>query len=323
MDSTPRSPGAALSPPSAAVATPRDRLLICGCILLVTALAWVYLIHLARHMESPIDADMMAKMGMATNQPWTASDVFYTWVMWSVMMIGMMAASTLPVLLLFAGVHARRAEGGRSLAVLSFGLGYFAVWLGFSACAAMAQWALHQGALLSSAMATSSTAVGGAILVGAGVYQLSPLKGRCLTGCQSPLGFLMGNWRDGLRGAFAMGMRHGTFCLGCCWALMGVLFVVGVMNLVWVGVLTVFVLIEKIGPTGVRLARTGGAIMIALGVIMVSTGCSQAANPMRQSGYSSFRQARGSAGWTFGVRSSRKLEYGATNGSGADTVYVW
>src|SRR5205823_384968 len=130
MDSTPRSPGAALSPPSAAVATPRDRLLICGCILLVTALACVYLIHLARHMESPIDADMMAKMGMATNLAWTASDVFYTWVMWSVMMIGMMAASTLPVLLLFAGVHARRAESGRSLAVLSFGLGYFAVWLG-------------------------------------------------------------------------------------------------------------------------------------------------------------------------------------------------
>jgi predicted metal-binding membrane protein len=323
MASTPRSPGVALSLPSAAVATPRDRLLIGGCILLVTALAWVYLIHLARQMGSPIDAGMMAKMGMATNQPWTASDVFYTWVMWSVMMIGMMAASTVPVLLLFAGLHARRAAGGRSLAVLSFGLGYFAVWLGFSACAAMAQWALHQGALLSSAMATSSTAVGGAILVGAGVYQLSPLKGRCLTGCQSPLGFLMGNWRDGLRGAFAMGMRHGTFCLGCCWALMGVLFVVGVMNLVWVGVLTVFVLIEKIGPTGVRLARTGGAIMIALGVIMVSTGCSQAANPMRQSGYSSFRQARGSAGWTFGVRSSRKLEYGATNGSGADTVYVW
>ena len=89
----------------------------------------------------------------------------------------------------------------------------------------------------------------------------------------------MGNWRDGLRGAFAMGMRHGTLCLGCCWALMGVLFVVGVMNLVWVGVLTVFVLIEKIGPTGVRLARAGGAVMIALGVIMVSTGCSRAARP--------------------------------------------
>ena len=89
----------------------------------------------------------------------------------------------------------------------------------------------------------------------------------------------MGNWRDGVRGAFAMGMRHGTYCLGCCWALMGVLFVVGVMNLVWVGVLTVFVLLEKIGPTGVRLARTGGAIMIALGVIMVSTGCPRAARP--------------------------------------------
>ena len=108
MDSTPRSPGAARSPPSAAVATPRDRLLICGCIPLATVLAWVDLIHLARYMESPIDAAMMAKMGMATKQPWRASDVFYTWVMWSVMMIGMMAASTAPVLPLFAGVHARR-----------------------------------------------------------------------------------------------------------------------------------------------------------------------------------------------------------------------
>ena len=125
------------------------------------------------------------------------------------------------------------------------------------------------------------------------MYQLSPLKGRCLTGCQSPLGFLMGNWRDGLRGAFAMGMRHGTFCLGCCWALMGVLFVVGVMNLVWVGVLTVFVLIERIGPTGVRLARTGGATMIAPGVIMVSTGCSHAARPPAVMSTKTFSNQRG------------------------------
>ena len=133
----------------------------------------------------------------------------------------------------------------------------------------MAQWALHQAALLSSAMATSSTAVGGAILVGAGVYQLSPLKGRCLTGCQSPLGFLMGNWRDGLRGAFAMGMRHGTFCLGCCWALMGVLFVVGVMNLAWVGLLTVFILLERFGHAGMLAARVGGIVMVAAGVFLV------------------------------------------------------
>ena len=135
------------------------------------------------------------------------------------------------MLLLFAGVHAQRAERGVAPAVLLFGLGYLTVWLGFSACATVAQWALHQGALLSSTMATSSTRAAGAILIAAGAYQLTPLKGGCLTQCQSPLGFLMSNWRDGSSGAFLMGLRHGAFCLGCCWALMGVLFVVGVMNL--------------------------------------------------------------------------------------------
>jgi predicted metal-binding membrane protein len=272
MDSTPRSPGAAPSVPSAALAPRRDRLLIWGCILLVTVLAWAYLIHLAGLMGSPMDADAMAKMGMPMGRSWTATDAFYTWVMWSVMMIGMMAASALPVLLLFAGVQARRVDGGRSLAVLSFGLGYLSIWVGFSACATIAQWGLHQGALMNHSLATSSTAVGGAILVAAGLYQMSPLKGRCLSQCQSPLGFLMSHWRDGSRGAFTMGMRHGTFCLGCCWALMGVLFVVGVMNLLWVAALTVVVLIEKIGPAGFRLARTGGAVMIVLGVVMITTG---------------------------------------------------
>lgn len=222
-------------------------------------------------MSSAIEADrMMAKMGMPMNQPWGAREVFLTFVMWAVMMVGMMAAAALPVLLLFAGAHAQRAERGVALPVLSFGLGYIAAWLGFSACASMAQWALHQGALLSSTMATPSRLAAGAILIAAGAYQLTPLKSACLTRCQSPLGFLMSNWRDGSSGAFLMGLRHGVFCLGCCWALMGVLFVVGVMNLVWVGVLTVFILVEKIGPTGARVARVGGVILIALGVVLVS-----------------------------------------------------
>jgi predicted metal-binding membrane protein len=212
----------------------------------------------------------MARMGLGMNQPWGARDLFFSFVMWAVMMVGMMSAAALPVLLLFAGTHAQRAERGVAPAVLVFGLGYITVWLGFSACATVAQWALHQGALLSSTMATSSTRAAGAILMAAGVYQLTPLKGRCLTQCQSPLGYLMSNWRDGTSGAFLMGLRHGAFCLGCCWALMGVLFVVGVMNLVWVAVLTVFILVEKIGPTGARVARGGGAILIALGVILIA-----------------------------------------------------
>jgi predicted metal-binding membrane protein len=163
-----------------------------------------------------------------------------------------------------------RSDRGVVPAVPSFGLGYLAVWLAFSACATAAQWALHEGALLSPAMATSSTVVGGVILIAAGVYQLTPLKAGCLVGCRSPLGFLMSNWRDGTSGAFRMGFRHGIVCLGCCWALMAVLFVVGVMNLAWVGVLTLFILAEKIGPGGARVARAGGAVLIALGAVLLS-----------------------------------------------------
>ncbi len=271
MASTRRFPGAAPSPSPAAAPSRRGRALIVSCIVLVTALAWAYLVHLDRQMSSSIEADtMMAKMGMVMDQPWAAHDVLFTFAMWAVMMVGMMTPAALPVLLLFAGAHAQRTERGVAPAVLSFGLGYLAVWLGFSACATVAQWALHQGALLSSTMATSSTPAAGAILIAAGAYQLTPLKSGCLARCQSPLGFLMGNWRDGSSGAFLMGLRHGAFCLGCCWALMGVLFVVGVMNLAWVGVLTVFILVEKIGPTGARVARVGGAILISLGVILVS-----------------------------------------------------
>lgn len=271
MASTLPSRGEAHSPSPVPGPSRRDRALIASCIVLITALAWAYLVHLNRHMTSPIEGDpMMAAMGMVMNQPWDAGDLFLTFVMWAVMMVGMMAVPALPVLLLFAGMHAQRVDRGVVPAVPSFGLGYLIVWLAFSACATTAQWALHEGALLSSTMATSSTAVAGVILITAGSYQLTPLKTGCLTRCQSPLGFLLSNWRDGSSGAFLMGFRHGLFCLGCCWALMAVLFVVGVMNLAWVGVLTLFILAEKIGPPGARVSRVGGAILIALGAVLVS-----------------------------------------------------
>ena len=271
MASMRRLPGAVRNPPPVAALVSRDRVLIGSCLLLITALAWAYLVHLNHQMSSAIEAGtMMAAMGMPMNETWGIRDALYTFVMWAVMMIGMMTATATPVLLLFAGAHARRGEAGVAPAVIMFAVGYLAVWLGFSAGATLVQWVLHQGALLSSTMATSSPRIGGAILIAAGAYQLTPLKGRCLTQCQSPLGFLMSNWRDGATGAFRMGLRHGAFCLGCCWALMGVLFVVGVMNLAWVGALSVFILVEKLGPGAARLARLGGAILIAGGTVMMA-----------------------------------------------------
>jgi predicted metal-binding membrane protein len=258
------------SPSPVAALSGRDRLLISTCLVLITAIAWVYLLHLARQMASSTAYDaMMTQMGMAMDRPWTAADIFFTFVMWAVMMVGMMSGAAAPVLLLFAAARTTRGEPRVQLMVLMFGLGYLAVWAGFSACAAMAQWALHQAAILSPGMATSSPRVGGAILIIAGVYQLTPWKGACLAHCRSPLGFLMSNWREGRLGAFRMGMRHGTYCLGCCWALMCVLFVVGVMNLVWVAALTGFVLLEKIGPAGAVVARVAGAAMVVVGMVVI------------------------------------------------------
>jgi len=202
--------------------------------------------------------------------PWGAREVFLAFVMWAVMMVGMMTAPAAPVLLLYARTQSSRDRTGVPGAVLLFGLGYITVWLGFSACAAMMQWALHQGALLSPAMSASSRYLAGAILIAAGAYQLTPLKRACLTQCQSPLGFLMGHWRTGKSGSFWMGLRHGAYCLGCCWALMLVLFAVGVMNLAWVAVLAGFILVEKIGPPGALVSRIGGAIMIAFGVGLIA-----------------------------------------------------
>lgn len=211
-----------------------------------------------------------AAMGMSMMDiPWTAIDVFLTFAMWTVMMVGMMAGSAAPVLLLFAASRAKRAQAGVKSSVLMFGLGYLAVWAGFSACAALAQWALHEAAMLSPAMSASSPYLAGAILMVAGAYQLTPWKGACLTHCRSPLGFLMTHWRDGQLGAFRMGLGHGAYCLGCCWALMCVLFVVGVMNLVWVAVLTGLVLIEKIGRAGVMAARVAGAGMVIGGIVTI------------------------------------------------------
>jgi predicted metal-binding membrane protein len=213
---------------------------------------------------------MMAEMGMTVGKAWTLADVWFTFAMWVVMMVGMMAPAALPVLLLYAAARAGRDQRGFSIATLAFGLGYIAVWTSFSAGAALAQYGLHQAALLSSAMVSASGRLNGAVLLAAGAYQLTPWKANCLAHCRSPLGFLMTRWRDGAFGAFQMGIRHGAFCFGCCWAIMCLLFVVGVMNLVWIAVITLFVLIEKVGPAGAFVGRIAGAAMVLLGIAVIA-----------------------------------------------------
>ena len=269
MVSTHLSPGGTAN--SAAITVPhRDRILILACIALVTALAWAYLVHLDHQMSASMEyAKAMAAMGMPMDAPWTATDGLLTFAMWSVMMVGMMAPTASPMFMLFAGARAGRGHSAASPATLAFGLGYIAVWTGFSAAATAAQYALHQASLLSMAMASSSHLLTGVILLAAGIYQFTPWKLKCLKQCRSPLGFLLTHWRDGVTGAFQMGFLHGMFCLGCCWALMGLLFAVGVMNLVWVAVLTGFILFEKIGWAGVIVVRIAGAALVVAGIVVM------------------------------------------------------
>jgi predicted metal-binding membrane protein len=243
------------------------------CVAALTILAWAYLVHLEAQMSAAVaDEQMMAAMGMAMNTPWTGVDVLLTFGMWAVMMVGMMAPSATPVLLLAAKAPARQGQsGGRALPWM-FGVGYFLIWFGFSAVAALVQWALHQRAMLSPAMAASSPRLAAGILIGAGIYQFTPFKDACLTHCRSPLDFLMGHWRSGRTGAFRMGAHHGAYCLGCCWTLMAVLFAVGVMNLAWVAALTIFVLIEKterLAPASFWVSRIAGALLIVGGLIKI------------------------------------------------------
>ena len=215
------------------------------------------------------DGAMMAAIGIV-GTPWTPVDLLLTFAMWTVMMVGMMGVSAAPVLLVFGATRTAREQGDVAPATLAFSLGYGAVWTAFSLVATLVQWTLHETAMLSPAMAASNPLIEGAILIGAGVYQLTPFKGACLAHCRSPLAFLLTKWKNGRGGAFRMGIEHGAFCLGCCWALMSVLFVVGVMNLVWVAAFAMFVFLERIGPAPTLVGRVAGIGMIIIGVSVLA-----------------------------------------------------
>jgi predicted metal-binding membrane protein len=193
-------------------------------------------------------------------------------LMWAVMMAAMMLPSAAPMILLFGTIARRRQTTVDSPADAGvFGVGYVVVWAAFSLVAVALQFGLEQAALLSPMMSTTSRALAGAVLIGAGVYQWTPLKQDCLRRCRSPLDFLMTEWREGRRGAFVMGLRHGGYCLGCCWVLMLLLFVGCIMNIAWVAGIAVFVLVEKLAPAGHWIGRGAGVALILWGVATLST----------------------------------------------------
>jgi predicted metal-binding membrane protein len=227
----------------------RERAVILAALAGITALSWLYLVS-------------MPPMAMG------AAVMF---LMWWVMMTGMMLPSALPMTLTFATVNRRRRELGTPYVPTAvFVAGYLLAWGAFSMAATALQWGLERAELMTPMMRTSSPLLGGLLFVAVGLYQLTPLKHACLRRCRSPLAFVLERWRDGTAGALRMGMEHGAYCLGCCALLMTLLFVGGIMNLLWVAAIAAWVLLEKILPAGAALARGAGMSAAAFGAWMIA-----------------------------------------------------
>jgi predicted metal-binding membrane protein len=250
----------------------RDRTVVLTGLAALVVVAWLYLLHLARDMAEMARHAAMG-MVMPRMEPWSGVELLLLGVMWGVMMVAMMTPSATPMIVMFSAVNRRRAaQQGPVVRTGLFVLGYLAAWMAYSAVAAVAQWVLHGLAALSPAMASTSPYLGGGLLLAAGIFQWTPLKRACLTSCRSPLGFLMTEWREGGVGAVVMGFRHGMYCVGCCWVLMALLFVAGVMNLLWVAAIAAFVLLEKVVPAGERVGQAAGVILALAGLAMMVRG---------------------------------------------------
>jgi len=256
----------------------RDRLIVATSLGAIAVLAWAYVLWLTADMNMGgmnMSGLRMIPAGLSlmvpAAAPWRAIEFALVFAMWAVMMVGMMAPSAAPMILLYARVARQGKSAGKPLAATGwFATGYFLAWTGYSLAATVVQWVLERHALLDARMAGVNMRLGAAVLIAAGIYQWTPLKNVCLAHCQSPMGFLMahGGFRTRPLGCLQLGFRHGTYCVGCCWILMALLFVVGVMNVLWIALLALLVLLEKLTPWGRWVARIAGAVCIAAGIGM-------------------------------------------------------
>lgn len=233
----------------------------------VAAISWAFLIASEAAMTTMTGDGIAARLMALTMAPGEALPYLAAaTLMWMVMMLAMMVPAALPMAAVF-----RRIDRGTSPDLDTFILvwGYLAAWMIFSAAAAALQWWLHARGFLHGMMLIGGTTLAAALLIAAGVYQLTPLKDACLARCRSPLGFFLAHWRDGRSGAFVMGLRHGVFCIGCCWALMLLMFVGGAMSVTTMAVLCVFVLAERLLPAGPWVAKLPGLALIVWGTAVL------------------------------------------------------
>ncbi|MGE0736635.1 MAG: DUF2182 domain-containing protein [Alphaproteobacteria bacterium] len=249
------------------IAVRRDRGLLLASLLVLAALAWLYLWFEADAMDRMMMGERpMVMLPTAAN----AGTLALTFLMWAIMMVGMMVPSAAPMILFYAAIVRKNAERGTVLpAVWVFTSGYLLVWTAFSIFAVALQVLFEELRIASSMMVVTDKWLGGSILIVAGIYQWSKIKEACLAKCQSPIQFITMHWREGRLGALRMGAAHGIFCLGCCWALMLLLFVGGVMNLLWVALVAGIVLIEKISRHGKLVGRIADVALAAAGLYVL------------------------------------------------------
>jgi predicted metal-binding membrane protein len=259
----------------------RDRAVVAACLFAIIISAWAYVWRLAADMEMggmdmtgfrmiPAGSGLM----MPAMAPWQPIEFVFVFVMWAVMMIGMMTPSIAPLVLIYARVGRQAAAQQKPFAATAWlASGYLLAWISFSIVATVAQWAIEREGWLTSAMAGASNTFGGLTLIAAGLYQWTPLKDACLWQCQAPLQFIQrhGGFRGDAMGSLVLGVRHGIYCVGCCWVLMALLFVGGVMNVLWIAAIMVFVLIEKVIRAGRLVSRGSGAGLLAAGMWMIGS----------------------------------------------------
>jgi len=260
----------------------RDRIVIILAVALLTALAWSYLQWLSADMNMggmdmtglriiPSGLGLMVPKDM----PWRAMEFAFVFAMWAVMMVGMMTPSAAPMFLMYARVGRQTEAQDMALAAtVWFAAGYFLVWVAFALLATSVQWALERTALLDFTMASTDNVLGGLVFVAAGLYQWTRLNELCLAQCQMPFAFVMrhGGYRRDAPGCVMLGLRHGAYCVGCCWALMALLLVGGVMNVLWIVLLALLAFLERVTSMGRLIARLAGIALIAGGVCLFSMG---------------------------------------------------
>jgi predicted metal-binding membrane protein len=262
----------------------RDRIVIVLAVALLAALAWSYLLWLSADMDMggmDMTGFRMIPSGMAlmvpAHTPWLPIEFAFVFVMWAVMMVAMMTPSSVPMFLMYAHVGRQTEEHGRPLAATAwFAAGYFLVWTAFALLVTLAQWAFERAALLDFKMASTDTVVAGLLFVAAGSYQWTKLKDVCLAECQTPFAFLIrhGGFHHDAAGCLMIGLRHGAYCVGCCWALMPLLFVGGAMNVLWIVLIALLVLLEKVTSFGRQIALLAGGVLVVAGAWLLLTGIS-------------------------------------------------